>query len=132
FCPLMGDLRKIRHCIIHHKSIVSDNGLSFEYLKWIFQPGPLNITYEMFREINDAIRGSGMKIHSLILAPELKQALPLMSNKERKSFDEFFNKFENKINSNIWPGMQNFLIKNIEKPGIKELATLSGFNKLVK
>ncbi|MBL0906877.1 hypothetical protein G5645_02620 [Pectobacterium carotovorum] len=124
FCPLMGDLRKIRHCIMHHKSIVNDNGLKFEYLNWVFHPGPLIITYEMFRELNDAIRGKGMKIKACILAPEIKCILPLMSNKERKSFDEFYRKFENKMKENIWPGMQNFLKKNKGKPGIKELADL--------
>lgn len=121
FCPLMGDLRKIRHCIMHHKSLVSEGGLKFEYLSWQLPTGPLVITSEMFRDINDAIRGQGMHIRAFTLSPELERVLPLMTGKERKSFDDFFKHFQNKMDDNKWPGMQNFLKKNEGKPGIQEL-----------
>lgn len=121
FCPLMGDLRKIRHCIMHHKSIVNDNSIEFEFLNWTLPSGPLIITYEMFREFNDAIRGGGMQIKALYLAPEIKKVLPLMSKKEKLSFNEYYKDFNNKINDNEWPGMTNFLEKHKEKPEVKEL-----------
>ncbi|WP_350024569.1 hypothetical protein [Serratia marcescens] len=121
FCPLMGDLRKIRHCILHDKSFVNDNGLAFECLNWALPSGPLIITYEMFREFNDAVRGKGLNIRACILAPDLKRVLPLMSNKERKSFDEFYKDFGTKMEGKEWPGMKKFLENNTGKPGIKEL-----------
>jgi len=125
-CPLMGDLRKIRHCTIHHKSVVPENGIHFEYLDWKLTPGPLNITYEMFRDFNDAVRGQGMKINAEILSPEIKRVKPLMSKKEINSFNEFYKETENKINDNIWPGMHNFVLKNEGKPGIQELKDALG------
>ncbi|QDL35662.1 hypothetical protein [Serratia liquefaciens] len=121
FCPLMGDLRKIRHCISHHKAIVNDKGLTFEYLNWVLPAGPLMITYEMFRDFNDAVRGKGMYISTCIIDPDIERVLPFMSNKERKSFDEFYKNFENKMENNEWPGMRRFLEKNSGKPGIKVL-----------
>lgn len=121
FCPLMGDLRKIRHCIVHHKSLISESGLNFEYLSWQLPVGPLAVTSEMFRGFNDAIRGQGMHIRAFTLAPELERVLPLMSGKEKKSFDEFYKNFKNKWDDSTWPGMQNFLNRNEGKPGMQEL-----------
>lgn len=126
FCPLMGDLRKIRHCIIHHKSIVHEKGIQFEYLDWKLASGPLSITYEMFREFNDAVRGRGMKIHAEILCSEIKFVLPLMSSKERNSFYEFYKNPDNKVSDNRWPGMNNFIRKNEGKPGVQELKEFLG------
>lgn len=108
-CPLMGDLRKIRHCIIHQKSIVPETGIDFEILEWCLQSGKLEITYEMFLGFNDAVRGEGMKIRGFSPPPELKELMPQMTNKERKSFDEFYKKRENRINGIEWDGLNKFL-----------------------
>lgn len=108
-CPLMGDLRKIRNCIIHEKSIIPESGLAFEVLEWRLQPLKLEITYEMFLEFNDAVRGKGMSIRSFSPPPKLLELMPQMTKKERKSFDDFFKNRENRENSVVWPGLESFL-----------------------
>lgn len=106
-CPLMGDLRKIRHCIIHQKSIIPDNGIQFEVLKWRLPPGKLTITLDMFLELNDAVRGEGMRMHVRSLNPRIAEVLEGMNSVERKNFDDFCKK--NRANNAEWPGMQDFL-----------------------
>lgn len=108
-CPLMGDLRKIRHCIIHQKSIIPDGGLQFESLGWQLPQGKLEITYNMFLEFNDEVRGERMKISGFSLSSAIKKLLPSMTNKERKDFDDFFKKRENRLNNVEWPGLEEFL-----------------------
>jgi hypothetical protein len=109
-CPLMGDLRKIRHCIIHNKSIVPDNGIRFEVLEWQPLPGEeLVVTYKMFLEFNDGVRGNKMGIRSWGIPPLLQELMPQMSEKERKNFHAFFKKPENRKNNVEWPGLEKFL-----------------------
>lgn len=108
-CPLMGDLRKIRHCVIHQKSIIPDGGFQFEVLDWRLPQGELRITCEMFLEFNDAVRGERMKISGFSLPPAIKELLPRMTSNERKSFDDFFKKRENRVNGQQWPGLEKFL-----------------------
>ncbi|EMB9114840.1 MULTISPECIES: hypothetical protein [Klebsiella pneumoniae complex] len=109
-CPLMGDLRKIRHCIIHNKSIVPDNGIRFEALEWLLPPREeLVVTYKMFLELNDGIRGDKMRIQGWRIPPLLQELMPQMSEKERKDFHAFFKKPENRKNNVEWPGLGKFL-----------------------
>lgn len=108
-CPLMGDLRKIRHCVIHKKSIVPKGGLKFEVLKWDLPEGPLKISFNMFLEFNDEVRGSGMRISGFSLPSGIKGLLPEMTAKERESFDDFAKKRENRIKGIEWPGLDSFL-----------------------
>ncbi|KKW79269.1 hypothetical protein AAV96_08760 [Acinetobacter sp. AG1] len=108
-CPLMGDLRKLRHCIIHQKSIVPESSIDFEILGWRLPPGKLEITYEMFLEFNDAVRGEGMKIRAFSPPPALQELLHLMTKNERKSFDSFFKNRENRVNNIEWPELDAFL-----------------------
>ncbi|MFW5393976.1 hypothetical protein V1951_22180, partial [Yersinia sp. 2544 StPb PI] len=109
-CPLMGDLRKIRNCIIHNKSIVPDNGIRFEALEWLLLPGEvLVVTYKMFMELNDGIRGSKMRIRGWRILPLLQEVMPQMSEKERKDFNAFYKKPENRKNNDEWPGLKKFL-----------------------
>lgn len=108
-CPLMGDLRKIRHIIIHHKSIVPETGINFEVLEWQLPSGKLEITYEMFLEFNDAVRGKGMGIRCNSPSPEITELLLKMTKKERKSFEEFYKKDKNKKNNVKWPGLDAVL-----------------------
>ncbi|WP_137169408.1 hypothetical protein [Marinomonas sp. FW-1] len=113
-CPLMGDLRKIRHCIIHNKSIVPEVGIIFEVLDWQLSPGKLEITHEHFLDFNDAVRGSGMKIRSFRLSPEMEELFEKMTSKERKNFEDFYKIKGNKENDVEWPGLKQVL-KRIEQ-----------------
>jgi hypothetical protein len=52
---LMGDLRLIRHCIVHNKSKITDEHKKLKELKWQLSPGDLSITKEMFSSLLDQI-----------------------------------------------------------------------------
>ena len=54
-CDLMGDIRLIRHCIVHNKSIITNEHTKLKQMKWQLSPGPLRITKEMFSELIDQI-----------------------------------------------------------------------------
>ena len=107
-CPLMGDLRKVRHCIIHSKSTVPVRGFEFEELTWELSPGKLTITYDMFLELNDLVK-KGMRFCIFSPPEALKELFPKMTNNERKSFDEFFKNRDNRIEGKEWPGLAKFL-----------------------
>lgn len=109
--PLMGDLRKIRHCIIHQKSIVPEGGFKFEVIKWQLKPGSLKITLDMFLELNGLIRGKGMTINGFDMPPKIKEHINKMTKKERKSFDSFFKNRDNRIKGIEWPELDNFLTR---------------------
>lgn len=49
-CNLLGDLRHIRNCIVHAKSVVTTEHLKLKELKWRIAPGPLLISAQMMRE----------------------------------------------------------------------------------
>ena len=108
-CPLMGDLRKIRHCIIHNKSIVPDDGFRFEALDWQVPPGKLVVTRNMFLEFNDGFHGDKMRIRGWELPPKIQEMMPLMTKKERKDFDAFAKKPANRLNGIEWPGLKKCL-----------------------
>lgn len=46
---LMGDLRHIRNCIIHKKSIITNEQEKIKELDWILSRGKLIVTEEMFQ-----------------------------------------------------------------------------------
>lgn len=49
-CNLMGDLREIRNCIIHDKSIISQKQIDkLKCIHWVLAPGELNVTAEMMK-----------------------------------------------------------------------------------
>jgi len=52
---LMGDLRHVRNCIVHKKSVVTDEPGKIKELSWPLIPGPLIVTDEMFRDLLDQI-----------------------------------------------------------------------------
>jgi hypothetical protein len=52
---LMGDLRLIRHCIVHNKSVITSEPEKLKDLKWQLAPGELRITYDMFSGLIDQI-----------------------------------------------------------------------------
>ena len=106
--PLMGDLRKIRHCILHNKSTIPETGYQFEVLAWKLAPGALTITAEMFREFIDAVR-TKMAIQSVSLSPEMLKIYQTMTKKEKDRFDSWYKKPGNKKNDVPWPGMDEVL-----------------------
>lgn len=106
--PLMGDLRKIRHCILHNKSTIPEDGYQFEVLAWKLAPGALAITAEMFREFIDMIR-TKMAIQAASLSPEMLEIYQVMTKNERKSFDDWYKKPGNKKNDIPWPGIDAVL-----------------------
>lgn len=50
-CDLIGDLRNIRNCIVHRKSIISNEHSKMLVLNWKLAKGDLTITEEMFTEL---------------------------------------------------------------------------------
>lgn len=52
---LMGDIRHIRNCIIHHKSIISNEQTKMRELNWNLIPGELIISEEMFQTLIDQV-----------------------------------------------------------------------------
>lgn len=111
--PLMGDLRKIRHCILHNKSVIPENGYQFEVLAWELAPGVLSITAEMFREFIDMVR-TKMAIQAASMTPEMQEVYQLMTKKERKSFDDWYKKPGNKKHDIPWPEL-DAVLKRIYK-----------------
>jgi len=58
-CPLFGDLRLLRNCIVHDNSVLKAKHTKFETLNWSLSPGKLRITQDMFsrfvKQINSLI-----------------------------------------------------------------------------
>lgn len=52
---LMGDLRLIRNCIVHNKSIITNEHLRLKELKWDLKEGQLTITIKDFSTLIDQI-----------------------------------------------------------------------------
>jgi len=48
---LMGDLRLIRHCIVHKKSVISDEPEGIKELSWKLSPGKLVVSAAMFQDL---------------------------------------------------------------------------------
>ena len=113
--PLMGDLRKIRHCILHNKSSIPTEGIQFETLDWKLVPGDLAITAEMFRDFIIMTR-TKMTIQAASLTPEMQEIYQLMTQKEQNSFDSWYKKPGNKKDDIPWAGMDAVLKRiNLKK-----------------
>ena len=54
---LMGDIRLIRNCIIHNKSIITSEPKRMKVLSWKLEPGPLFVTDDMFQSLIEHING---------------------------------------------------------------------------
>ena len=54
-CDLMGDLRLIRHCIVHNKAIITDEQTRIKQLGWPLIPGSLSVTRDMLSLLIDQI-----------------------------------------------------------------------------
>jgi hypothetical protein len=103
--PLMGDLRKIRHCILHNKSKIPKSGLAFEVLAWPDMAGELVVTRDMFRDVIDAIR-TQLEIKAVVLSPEARRLRDRMTRKERERFDAWAKKLSVHTTESEWPGMK--------------------------
>ena len=47
-CDLLGDLRHIRNCIVHDRSVLAAKHAQLTSLRWQLTPGILRITQDMF------------------------------------------------------------------------------------
>ena len=66
-CALMGDIREVRHLIIHKKSIVPKNlseGLEFLPQIWKLEPGDLKITGAMVSSLIEQLKAIFVKVDS--------------------------------------------------------------------
>ncbi len=52
---LMGDIRHIRNCIVHKKSIITNEQEKIKEINWLLIPGELVISEEMFQILIDQI-----------------------------------------------------------------------------
>ncbi len=59
---LMGDIRLIRHCIVHKKSVVTDEGQRLKVLQWNLVPGDLVISQSMFMALIVQINGITVRV----------------------------------------------------------------------
>ena len=59
---LMGDLRLIRHCIVHKKSIITDEIEKFEELSWKLPPGPFQVSELMFQSFIEQVNRMAVRI----------------------------------------------------------------------
>ena len=61
-CNLMGDLRLIRICIVHSKSVITAEHEKLKELEWSLAPGELRITTDMFSGLIDQINRMQVRI----------------------------------------------------------------------
>jgi hypothetical protein len=57
-CDLMADLKQIRHCVVHEKSVLSHKHTKLKELNWRLSPGELRITADMFATLINQINKS--------------------------------------------------------------------------
>lgn len=63
---LMGDLRLVRHWIIHNKSVVDKNCSKIKELSWrLRQDQELKVTGEMFSDLIDSINVMAVTVHAV-------------------------------------------------------------------
>ena len=62
---LMGDLRHVRNCVVHNKSIVDKKCTAFKVLTWqLVENKPLKITAQMFSSLIDSINVMTVAVHA--------------------------------------------------------------------
>jgi hypothetical protein len=59
---LMGDLRKLRNCVVHGKSRVPSGGLQLSELGWTLEPGEFYVSQAMFQGFIDAVNGMTVQL----------------------------------------------------------------------
>lgn len=63
-CNLLGDLRHIRNCIVHGKSVVTTEHAKLKALPWSITPGPLVVTKEMLTVFVEATHQLVVEVHA--------------------------------------------------------------------
>jgi len=61
-CVLMGDLRRIRNCIIHNRSSLTEEAVRVKELGWDFSVSRLTVTKEMLAVLIDQINSMYVRI----------------------------------------------------------------------
>lgn len=104
YADLMGDLRHIRHCIIHSKSTITKEHEKIKVLSWNLQPGALVITQKMFadliNQINEMPVGISRFNSSNIFVQKFYDSL---IGNEKTSFDSWISKQEPGTDIKTWP-----------------------------
>ena len=54
-CDLLGDLRHIRNCIVHDRSVLSAKHTKLATLRWSLAQGELHVTQDMFTQFMDQV-----------------------------------------------------------------------------
>ena len=62
-CDLLGDLRLIRNCIVHAKSVVTNEHKRLKLVPWKLSPGPLVVTKEMLALFIEATHHLIVQVH---------------------------------------------------------------------
>ena len=62
-CNLLGDLRLIRNCIIHAKSIITNEHTKLKVIPWTLAPGQLVITRETLTSFTEATHNLVVEVH---------------------------------------------------------------------
>jgi hypothetical protein len=62
-CDLLGDLRLIRNCIVHAKSVITNEHTKLKVIPWKLVPGPLVVTKEMLALFTEATHHLVVQVH---------------------------------------------------------------------
>lgn len=101
---LMGDLRKIRHCVIHSKSMITKEHEKIKVLTWNLQPGELIITQKMFADLIIHINEMPVGINRFSSPnPLVKKFYDSLDDQERTFFDSWIRKQEPGTDIRSWP-----------------------------
>lgn len=101
---LMGDLRQIRHCVIHSKSKITKEHEKIKVLAWNLQPGELIITQKMFADLINQINEMPVSISRFSsLNPLVQKFYDSLDEKEKISFDNWICKQEIGTDIRSWP-----------------------------
>lgn len=104
YADLMGDLRHIRHCIIHSKSEITNEHEKIKVIKWDLRPGELLITESMFKDLIDEINNMPVAIGRFSSPiPIVQKFYDSLDDRERASFDSWIDKQEPGTDIRSWP-----------------------------
>ena len=99
---LMGDLRHIRNCIVHSKSILKDEHSKVKVLNWSLQPGELIITKKMFADFIDQINTMPVAVEQMG-SPLVQRFYDELSLKQKKQFDKWIAEQGPGADIRTWP-----------------------------
>jgi len=101
---LMGDLRHIRNCIIHSKSIITKEHEKIKIIAWSLAPGELIITGKMFGDFIDQINKMPVAITGFgSFHPVVQKFYDSLNDQEKSSFDSWIKDQELGADIRNWP-----------------------------